>query len=96
MIGNDNVGSARIMDAYCQYNWRWLWKAVDEIIAYTYPHTVGAFRELDSGRTNSGDREVHVVSSLRGKPSVESRGPQHLRPNSLLKKLIFQAFGSEF
>ena len=80
MIGNDNVGSARIMDTYCQYHRRRLWKAVDELIAYADPHAVGAFRLFDSGRTNYGDREVHVVSSLRGKPSVESGDLQHLRP----------------
>src|SRR5580692_6550581 len=43
LIGNDHVGSARIVDAHHQDHGRWLRKAVDELVAYTYPHAVGAF-----------------------------------------------------
>src|ERR1700733_13833267 len=86
MIGNNDVGSARIMDAYGQYHRCWLWKAVDELIAYTDPHAVGAFRLFDSGHTNSGDREVHVIGSPRVKPPVESGDPQHLSPKRAVDK----------
>jgi hypothetical protein len=82
LIGSDNVGSARIMDAYRQYHRRWLGKAVYKFVAYTYPHAErGLSIRFGSYQVWSrrDDPLSHAVISLKGKRYLESAVPMYSR-----------------